>query len=293
MKFDKAHRQYFGAADGAYSEITAADEEKRRQITLTDHEVEIVKAHFKAANIHTGAKYLNPKKAVKTFEFYNSTKPIMLTLVYPKPKKTELRLYMSGKQGFMPAAGQIWFVFKKDGNSLLTVGYIDKSDWNDIPNRNLKLQAINDANKMIEDPEDIDYQNDIQNLDAKGPQKRSTKVYPRNPKIALNRMKKIGYVCEFDKSHKTFISMKTGNNFVESHHIIPMNVQKYFKKITLDLAENIAVLCPNCHRAIHHGEENLKKKYLNKFFANRGAPLLKKGITITIDKLKEYYGITP
>jgi hypothetical protein len=63
------------------------------------------------------------------------------------------------------------------------------------------------------------------------------------------------YICScHDDRHKYFTSSTTLNNYVEGHHMIPMEFQvDYWKdyKVNLDSTLNIIPLCPNCHQKIH------------------------------------------
>lgn len=83
--------------------------------------------------------------------------------------------------------------------------------------------------------------------------------------------------CEFNENHKSFKTLEQFN-FLEAHHLIPMEVYDSFKR-DIDHFENIFCLCPNCHRMIHLAERNAKKEIITALFEKR------KG------KLTEYYGI--
>ncbi len=90
-------------------------------------------------------------------------------------------------------------------------------------------------------------------------------VYPRNPLEMLQAKINSDWTCEFDNSHQTFISGKIDKQFVEGHHLIPMLFQDDFNN-TIDFADNIVTLCPNCHRKIHHGTERDKYKMIESLF---------------------------
>lgn len=91
----------------------------------------------------------------------------------------------------------------------------------------------------------------------------------------------------FDKHHPLFTSL-SGTPFLEAHHLIPLSAQSDFK-YSLDIAENIVALCPNCHRAIHLAEGSIKNHMLNIFYAERYQQLSDKGIDISFHKLLFYY----
>ena len=84
----------------------------------------------------------------------------------------------------------------------------------------------------------------------------------RDPYLIQEAKKRDNYSCVINKKHITFISKN--NNYVEGHHIIPMFQQKNYSFILDDL-DNIASLCPTCHREIHSADDKteiLKKLYL-------------------------------
>ena len=52
--------------------------------------------------------------------------------------------------------------------------------------------------------------------------------------------------------------------FVEVHHLIPMEKQNDFED-SLDVPENIVALCPNCHRKIHLASKSEKQPMIEAF----------------------------
>lgn len=98
------------------------------------------------------------------------------------------------------------------------------------------------------------------------------------------------YKCEIDPSHATFISNATNEQYMETHHIIPLSTQKYFKEVKLDTKSNIACLCPNCHRLIHYGTKEVKLSVLEILYNNHVKSMRKVKIPIgSIDDLIIYY----
>ena len=112
-----------------------------------------------------------------------------------------------------------------------------------------------DSNKTPEDP-------------IKPPEKQVGKKqgWQRSQKMSKEALVLSKFLCEFDNKHVTFLSKVTGKNFVEAHHIIPLGLQKEFKN-SLDVPGNIASLCPVCHRAVHHAENDIKLEILDKIFS--------------------------
>lgn len=119
-------------------------------------------------------------------------------------------------------------------------------------------------------------------------QQRTANNYIRDPQAAAYVKQQAGYKCEFNKEHKTFISDISGKQYVEAHHLIPMKYQDQFE-YSLDIPENIVALCPNCHRAIHHGTKDCKKKIISALFNKRKKILKDNSINIDIETLNEMY----
>jgi 5-methylcytosine-specific restriction protein A len=118
--------------------------------------------------------------------------------------------------------------------------------------------------------------------------KNSSISWPRNPGIAKAALLNVNHTCEYDSSHKTFISSSTGNSYVEVHHLVPMEKQADYD-VSLDVPENIVALCPNCHRKIHLASKVEKDPMLEKFLGQRMHTLASRGILITLDDLRTIY----
>lgn len=126
MRFGVGLLQHFGAEDGAWSEVTST-EVGDSQITATGEEAELLESFFGKATIHVGRVGLNPTAAAKVFHLHRTGRPLTLNLIYPKPAKPELRLYLSARKGFKPAAGDIWFLYFQQERVYL--GYASPVDW--------------------------------------------------------------------------------------------------------------------------------------------------------------------
>ena len=77
-------------------------------------------------------------------------------------------------------------------------------------------------------------------------------------------------------------------NFVEAHHLVPMQFQEHFES-SLDVLENVVVLCPNCHRKLHHGQVADKKLLLTVLHQTSGKGLKSRGLEITLNHLVALY----
>ncbi|MFD2924190.1 MrcB family domain-containing protein [Halobacillus naozhouensis] len=150
-----------------------------------------------------------------------------------------------------------------------------------------------------EEIEDTKFQEDISITEADNtpeepqtPPRTSSRfnsaAYNRNPAKAKEALEKANHRCEFDSTHITFLSSRTGENFVEAHHLVPMERQIDFT-YSLDVPGNIVALCPNCHRCIHHGTKRQKNGMLKELFNIRKGKLAKFGIDVDLAQLASYY----
>jgi 5-methylcytosine-specific restriction protein A len=128
-----------------------------------------------------------------------------------------------------------------------------------------------------------------------GPIKRKEKssasnraTWPRDPNIAFTALLNANFICENDVTHKTFTSAKGNHQFMEAHHLIPIEFQDRYEN-SLDVPENIISLCPNCHRAIHLSQSNFKNEILIKFFEQRINGLIQRGLNVVLEDLLSFY----
>lgn len=111
-------------------------------------------------------------------------------------------------------------------------------------------------------------------------------VYPRDPKISGYAINQSGFQCEYDCSHKSFVSKQTGKKYLETHHLIPLsNHSKY--NISLDIPENIVALCSDCHNCVHYGKDS--DKILTKLYNDKIKELNSVGIEIDLKELLKMY----
>lgn len=288
MRFTDIHKSFFKATDGSFSEITEADEATKGQITLTDYEVVFVEGYFGVGNIHVGKASDNVTKSTKQFYLWNKDKIANLKLVIPKPHKPELRLYMNKGEGFSPTGGNVWFVFTRKDDPRLFLGWMPTNHWNSI-SALLEVDAtfLEDA---VSDPDDTEYLDQIDSIEAKQPRASKSMSYPRDPNVAIRAMDRSGYLCENDSTHITFLKQSNGKQYMEPHHFVPMSCQKLFEN-SIDVEENIIILCPTCHRLVHHGKVELQLEFIKKFIALRSEAISKRGIEINLERLRGFYGV--
>jgi 5-methylcytosine-specific restriction enzyme A len=118
--------------------------------------------------------------------------------------------------------------------------------------------------------------------------KPSATIWPRSQKVSKIALENSNYQCEFDTSHNTFTHKQTGKQFLEVHHLVPMEKQSEFA-FNLDVPENIIALCPNCHRMIHLSSKETKEPMLTKFLNSRTQGLYSRGIIISLNELNQIY----
>lgn len=254
MLFGTIQKRKFGTITGAYSIVTDR-EHYDSQITLTDYEAKIVISHFGKENINVGNVQSNRLLSSKQFRLFPDGETINLNIVYPKPEKTELRLYISSRAKFKPNGGAVWFMFCK--NDDIWIGAMPEDEWR------------SESSELRQDKSDEIYQNSINDINTLRIAKlKEHDIYTRDRKIAIKRMELSGYTCEFDSSHKLFISRFSKKPYLEAHHLVPMGLQGKFPK-PLDAIQNIFCLCPFCHRAVHHAVEPLARNIIENLALKR------------------------
>lgn len=277
MEFAIFHKRYFHAKGGSFSRVTSR-EDYDSQITLTDFEADLVVNHFGISNIHIGNVKSDVAKAAKPFLLFPSKELISLNLVFPKPNKSELRLYLSKKGHFRPRAEQVWFLYI-DYSDNLVVGAMDEIEWNKLDQIDEFDEAYQEIIEEIESKQkkpQVDPKGRIEQIEVSG-----RIIYKRDPRIAILSFQEASYTCEIDKAHNTFLAEANRKPYVEAHHFIPMKFQPSFT-IQLDSVENVVALCPNCHRGIHHGVIDHKRHLIERLIVNRG-------LSNTVEDFAQYY----
>lgn len=141
-------------------------------------------------------------------------------------------------------------------------------------------------NIEIEDDETVSYSRQPKEKSALKTNGKGITTYPRNIKIAVNALKMAEFKCEFDNSHITFMRKKGGKPYTEPHHLIPLSFHTEFP-FSLDIEQNIVLLCSHCHNLLHYGRDI--SVVLNKLYEDRKDLLKEAGIEITFEQLLSYY----
>lgn len=96
-------------------------------------------------------------------------------------------------------------------------------------------------------------------------------------RLKATRLELANYLCEVNHEHKTFTNATGKHQYLECHHIIPINAQKYFPDMKLDSMFNIIALCPTCHRKVHHAVSTEKREIFLKLYELRKEEMMKHG----------------
>ncbi|ULS52377.1 HNH endonuclease [Pectobacterium carotovorum] len=181
--------------------------------------------------------------------------------------------------------GDIFIIYTKKNIPIPIIGFISPQVWQKFSEDSDKACLINTL-----DTDDDKYQKGILLSQAGIPLERTSLLLPRNAVIARKALEKANYQCEYESTHKTFISPITKLEFMEAHHLIPLSVQKDFST-SLDHIYNIFSLCPNCHRKIHFGSVKDKEEILERLYRSREKLFISNWM-LSFEQLCYYYGIT-
>ncbi|MGL4797136.1 MAG: HNH endonuclease [Paraclostridium sp.] len=112
--------------------------------------------------------------------------------------------------------------------------------------------------------------------------------WERDEQKSKQCLKDAKYKCEIDSTHTSFTSKSTKHNYVEAHHLIPLNHQEKFEN-SLNVLGNLVSLCPNCHKKIHLATEEERIELIKQLYKNRKDLLQQYGIEITLEELIKLY----
>lgn len=95
-----------------------------------------------------------------------------------------------------------------------------------------------------------------------------SEIFARDPNVIAFAMKRSKGLCELCEKKAPFLK-DDGRFYLEVHHLEPLS------KGGRDIPDNVAALCPNCHRMLHHGipreketknlSENIRRKNHKQF----------------------------
>lgn len=153
---------------------------------------------------------------------------------------------------------------------------------------------ILDDDYIVKDDAIFDF-DDIHRAPTKTPNKYGRKRYDTQRKIRDEAIKRNSYLCDcHDNKHFYFESSDMINNYVEGHHLIPMNRQgEYWQdhNINLDVVSNILALCPTCHKQIHLGSRKARLDILSEVYVRNEIQLKKVDSNLAFKQLASFYNI--
>jgi len=121
------------------------------------------------------------------------------------------------------------------------------------------------------------------------------KVFKTKRKYKLNSIIKYNYLCGCDnEKHLYFKANTTKENFVDGHHMIPMEFQQQYwseYKTNLDCTDNIIPLCPHCHGKIHKAIKEQRNEVLAEIFSKYQTNLFKVDPGLTLSKFASFYNV--
>lgn len=167
----------------------------------------------------------------------------------------------------------------------------------DFANEKLLLSihtAILPDEDTIDCDDDLDDIDDIHRKPERGIDNAGRKRFKTQKKIRDSVLQKANYICNCDDSKHFYFESVDLHNYVEGHHVVPMNRQEeyYFDEdINLDIPNNIVPLCPNCHCQIHLGSRQARIKIISELYIRNKAKLLSFKPNLTLSLLASYYNI--
>lgn len=151
---------------------------------------------------------------------------------------------------------------------------------------NIQVKLANPINGFIQDIVDKMHYEDM--FFASGKQfedvKNNIRCKPRDRSIIQEVLNESHCTCFFNDIHESFKNFNRYDH-VEAHHIIPVNLNDSFDE-ELDCKENLIVLCPHCHKAIHYATNECKEELLQTILDN-DENFSK--FNLSLDDLKEIY----
>ena len=89
--------------------------------------------------------------------------------------------------------------------------------------------------------------------------------FARNPYVVAAALHRAQNTCEMPGCVAKLFERDDGSSYLEAHHIIPLSEKG------LDSLDNVAALCPHCHRQQHHSRDRVAlrmqlKNYIESVF---------------------------
>jgi 5-methylcytosine-specific restriction protein A len=294
-QFGPKELRHFSAQMGAYSTVTLREAQGDKSVTLDQAETQVVLQRYPAETIkRMGGGADDGKPAHRPFYLYDagagSRAEVDLALTYPKRlPKQELRLYFQAETGFTPPENANWFIFIREGENRPFVGYMGVDRWENLMSED-RCSKDYERNYGLDEDDDV-YQKIVHSPKAqRGETETTVTRYPRDANLAAKVLDDAGYKCQKDATHETFIAASSNRPYVEAHHLVPMSQSGEFP-VSLDVRANLFALCPNCHRAVHYGEGEIKRALLTSLYGEAEEALADSDIPVSLEDLLAMYGI--
>jgi hypothetical protein len=163
------------------------------------------------------------------------------------------------------------FAFRKDGIRLSQGRYLARCPQRlyDTIVEACGIEIVSDAKGNKDRTQEA---SDEQRGYREGKRKLKEQYYfVRNPKLAREAKKKVGYVCQaccFDPQNEYG---EQGKRLIDCHHKSPLSERDYREwDDRLATLEDVVVLCANCHRLVHSEKQVLSFEALCDMVKSRG-----------------------
>lgn len=275
----------FGARQGAYSPVTEREATGDRSVTLDKYEKRILTSFYPLTSFPRQAGQQRRSNFIVRTELGESPQALVAKL--PKAEGNELRLYMADALRFSGRAGDIFFIYEKEGSPVPHVGFMSPKEWERVSSTVVTQPELEELG------DDAVYQNILNReyrVDGREAVLLSGMRIPRDLNAAREALALANYGCEIEVTHETFVSAVTGRNYVEAHHLMPLSRQPGHSG-NLDVPANIVALCPNCHRKIHLGNGKDRQEMLSRLYLSRQSRLAESNLDFTIAQLFQAYNV--
>lgn len=178
-----------------------------------------------------------------------------------------------------------------DNQFLNLKNFVKYANQNILDRKQINIPTDDD---IIECDDDIQNINDIHRMPEKGIDSKGRRRFKTLKKVRDFVLKQAHYLCDCNDCKHTYFESIDLHNYVEGHHLIPMNRQLeyyYDSNINLDVPNNIVPLCPNCHCQIHLGSRQARLMILSELFVKNKAKLKALKPSLTLSIFASYYNI--
>lgn len=204
-----------------------------------------------------------------------------------KGAKNHSDLDLSTYQEFVNDRTNLTILAKKIRTKIFEKTLIKNKEIEEDFNTEVQKSKIMSEEELKSIPNTIEISKNVKNYN----------YFKRNSKLSKTVLFKSDYKCEACNV-KTFKSKSGMPNYVEAHHLIPINQQyndifkmEYKMYKSLDIECNIVSLCPNCHAKFHYGDSDEVKEIIKLLYYNREEKLTSIFEKINLNKLYEFYNV--